>query len=206
MFNEKGLRMGLQQRAIETRTRILQAAEERFALEGYDATGVAEICQEAEVSKGAFYHHFGSKQEVFLELLANWLSEMDKQLALLGKATGNVPDRILSMTRVVRAVLQAAQRGLPIYLEFWSRALRDPEVMETMIEPFRKYRMFFTEILEEGTQEGTLALNDPPIAAQVVLSLALGLLVQGIFDPEGADWERVSMEGIGVILKGYEKR
>jgi AcrR family transcriptional regulator len=206
MFIEEGLRMGLQQRAIETRIRILQAAEERFALEGYDATGVAEICQEAGVSKGAFYHHFDSKQEVFLELLADWLAEMDKQLTLLGKAKGNVPERILSMTRVVRVVLQAAQRGLPIYLEFWSRALRDPEVMETMIEPFRKYRAFFTEMLEEGAQEGTLDLNDPHIAAQVVLSLALGLLVQGIFDPEGADWERVSAEGIGVVLKGYEKR
>jgi AcrR family transcriptional regulator len=198
--------MGLQQRAIETRTRILEAAEERFALEGYDATGVAEICQEAGVSKGAFYHHFNSKQEVFLQLLQGWLDGMNKQLSVLGKAKGDVPDRILSMTRVVRVVLQAAQKGLPIYLEFWSRALRDPGVMETMIEPFRQYRVFFSEMLEEGVEEGTLELADASIAAQVILSFALGVLVQGIFDPEGADWEQVSIEGIGVLLKGYQKR
>ena len=198
--------MSLQQRAIETRSRILEAAEERFALEGYDATGVAEICKEAGVSKGAFYHHFNSKQEVFLELLTNWLGEMSKQLTLLGKAKGEVPERILSMTRVGRVVLQAAQKGLPIYLEFWSRALRDPEVMEAMIEPFREYRDFFAGMLKEGVEEGTLDLNDADIAAQVILSFALGLLVQGIFDPEGADWEQVSTEGISVLLRGYKKR
>jgi AcrR family transcriptional regulator len=202
----EGWSMGLQQRAIETRNRILEAAEERFALEGYDATGVAEICQEAGVSKGAFYHHFNSKQDVFFVLLSDWLEDMNDQLSVLGKAKGEVPDRILSMTRVVRVVLLAAQKGLPIYLEFWSRALRDSEVMETMIEPFREYRDFFAGMLEEGVEEGTLYLEDAPIAAQVILSFALGLLVQGFFDPEGADWEQVSMEGISVLLEGYRKR
>jgi AcrR family transcriptional regulator len=198
--------MSLQQRAIETRSRILEAAEKRFALEGYDATGVAEICKEAGVSKGAFYHHFNSKQEVFLELLQNWLDGMNKQLSVLGRAKGEVPERILSMTRVVRVVLQAAQHGLPIYLEFWNRALRDPEVMETMIEPFREYRDFFAGMLEEGVEDGTLELQDASIAAQVILSFALGLLVQGIIDPDGADWEQVSIEGISLLLKGYKKR
>jgi AcrR family transcriptional regulator len=198
--------MGLQQRAIETRSRILEAAEERFAMEGYDATGVAEICHEAGVSKGAFYHHFSSKQDVFFVLLNDWLEDMNKQLSVLAKAKGEVPGRILSMTRVVRAVLQAAQKGLPIYLEFWSRGLRDPVVMETMIEPFRKYRNFFAAMMEEGVEEGTLDLEDASIAAQVILSFAMGLLVQGIFDPEGADWEQVSMEGISVLLEGYKKR
>ena len=193
-----------QQRAQETRGKILQSAKERFALEGYDATGVAEICQAAGVSKGAFYHHFPSKQEVFVELLEDWLEDMDKQLSLLGKATGEVPDKLLSMSRMVRIVIQAAQGGLPIYLEFWSRALRDPKVMESMIEPFHRYRDFFTGILEEGIEEGSIASRDASIAAQVIISFALGLLVQGIFDPEGADWEEVSREGMGILLKGFE--
>ena len=38
---------------LETRSRILQAAEECFTRYGYDSTGVAEICKAASVSKGA---------------------------------------------------------------------------------------------------------------------------------------------------------
>jgi len=51
----------MQQRSEETRARILDAAIRRFAIAGYDAASVEDICTEAGVSKGAFYHHFPTK-------------------------------------------------------------------------------------------------------------------------------------------------
>jgi AcrR family transcriptional regulator len=62
-----------QQRGEETRSHILDVAGELFAERGYDATSVAGICARAGVTKGAFYHHFKSKQAVFLELRDRWL-------------------------------------------------------------------------------------------------------------------------------------
>ena len=59
----------MQQRSEETRTHILKAALDLFSKNGYDATSVANICQAAGVSKGAFYHHFASKHSVFQALL-----------------------------------------------------------------------------------------------------------------------------------------
>ncbi|MCX6071787.1 MAG: helix-turn-helix domain containing protein, partial [Chloroflexi bacterium] len=56
-----------------TEARILDAAAECFGRRGYDATGVADLCETAGVSKGAFYHHFPSKQAVFMALLNRWL-------------------------------------------------------------------------------------------------------------------------------------
>ena len=53
--------MGRQKRGEETRSRILDAAQGCFVQHGYDATGVAEICRSAGLSKGAFYYHFPSK-------------------------------------------------------------------------------------------------------------------------------------------------
>ena len=73
-----------EQRSEETRSRILKAAEGCFALSGYDGTTVSQICEAAGVSKGALYHHFDSKQAIFLELLSRWLKAMDFQLAGLG--------------------------------------------------------------------------------------------------------------------------
>lgn len=195
-----------QQRSIETRARILEAARERFALEGYDATGVAEICQAAGVSKGAFYHHFDSKQAVFLELLNGWLEDMDRQLSALGKARGTLQERLLSMTRVVRVVLQAAEKGLPIYLEFLTRGLRDPVVMQSMSRPFQRYQEFFSALFEEGISEGAVRQMDSQAAARLIIALALGLLIQGVVDPEGADWDWVAGEGVGILFEGLAMR
>ncbi|MEJ5199739.1 MAG: helix-turn-helix domain-containing protein, partial [Anaerolineae bacterium] len=72
--------MAHQHRGDETRDRILAAAAECFMRAGYDATGVAEICARAEVSKGAFYHHFPGKQAVFLALVEQWLQGVDAPL------------------------------------------------------------------------------------------------------------------------------
>ena len=197
---------GQQQRSLETRARILEVARERFALEGYEHTGVAEICQAAGVSKGAFYHHFNSKQEVFLELLKEWLEEMERQLSVLGRAKGSLPERLHSMTRVVRVVLQAAEEGLPIYLEFLTRALRDPQVMQVMIQPVQRYQEFFTTMFEEGIAEGSVREVDPEIAARVTIALALGLLIQGVVEPQGVDWTQVAGDGVGILFKGLSKR
>jgi len=61
----------------DTRTNILTAALDLFAKSGYDATSVTDICKAAEISKGAFYHHFPSKQSLFMALLQDWLDMLD---------------------------------------------------------------------------------------------------------------------------------
>ena len=191
-----------QERAEETHRRILAAAAKCFAESGYDGTGVARICQEAGVSKGAFYHHFSSKQAVFLELLARWMGEMDRQLDMLGSEAADATDRLLSMTGILGTILSEANVGLPIYLEFWTMSARDPEVWQQTIEPYRRYRDFFAGIVADGVAEGTFQKVDPQAAAGSIVALAVGLLVQGLLDPDGADWEQTSQEGMKLLLNG----
>ena len=66
-----------QQRSEETRARIMDAAVRRFSISGYDAASVDDICAEAGVSKGAFYHHYPTKQAIFLALMQGWLGMID---------------------------------------------------------------------------------------------------------------------------------
>ncbi len=52
-----------------TRAKIRDAAIKLFCTRGFSAASVDDICEEAGISKGAFYHHFESKQVIFLDLL-----------------------------------------------------------------------------------------------------------------------------------------
>lgn len=54
--------------AALTRSAILDAAQKLFVERGFDATSVDDIARESQLSKGAVYHHFQDKQQVFAEV------------------------------------------------------------------------------------------------------------------------------------------
>jgi len=193
-----------QQRGEETRSRILEAALACFSRTGYDATGVAEICQQAGVSKGAFYHHFPSKQAVFLALLDGWLAGLDLPMAASRAGAGDVAGKLQAMASMIRPVFESAAGRLPMFLEFWSQAARDPAVWEATIAPYQRYRTFFAGIVEAGIADGSLRPVDPDVAAQVIVALAVGLVLQGVLDPAGADWGAVAEQGMAMLLTGLE--
>jgi AcrR family transcriptional regulator len=70
---------------VDARARVLDAAVELFARQGYDGTSVAEVISQAGVAKGGFYHHFASKEallyEVYGDLITRQLAAMDEVIA-----------------------------------------------------------------------------------------------------------------------------
>jgi AcrR family transcriptional regulator len=205
-MSPQAVNTGMQARGEETRSRILQSAMALFGRQGYDATGVAGICQAASVSKGAFYHHFASKQAVFLNLLEEWLRLVEVDLAGLLAQAPNVVEGLLDMASRTRGIFRDADGRLSIFLEFWAQARKDPEVWKRAIEPFRRYRKMFAAVLRRGMAEGTIREVNPTAAAQALVSLAVGLIMQGVFDPQGAKWELVTREAILLLIEGIGKR
>jgi AcrR family transcriptional regulator len=196
----------VQARSEETRGRILQSAMKLFSEAGYDATGVAGICSAAGVSKGAFYHHFTTKQAVFLRLLEEWLQQLDTDLqAALGEAS-TVVDGLRGMAARTRGVFSAADGRLSILLEFWTQARKDPVVWERAMEPFRRYREVFAGIVRRGIAEGSLEPVDADKAGQALMSLAVGIILQGVLDPSGARWDRVTQDTIGMLVEGMGRK
>jgi AcrR family transcriptional regulator len=156
------------------------------------------------VSKGAFYHHFASKQAAFVVLLERWLAIVEGQLVALKGDADEVPAGLLRMADVAQRVFENNAGQLPIILEFWSRACRDPEIRQAAIAPYRQFRELFAEMIAEGTAQGSLAPVDAEAAAQTLVSLAVGVMLQGMLDPDGADWGRVARQGIEILVKGIE--
>lgn len=193
-----------QQRSEETRARLLQAALSCFSRSGYEASGVAEICAAAGVSKGAFYHHFPTKQSVFLELLKLWLAGLDANLAVVRARASSVPAALREMALSARQVFADARGQLPMFLEFWTQATRDPAVWAVTVEPYQRYQSYFTALIREGIAEGSLRPVDPESAARAIIALAVGLLVQGLAGPETGGWAESATDGMEYFLQGIE--
>lgn len=195
-----GVTVKQEERSQETRNRILAVAEQSFADHGYDVTSVDSICHAAGVSKGAFYHHFPSKGSVFVALLNAWLAELDRQFAVMQTGTVSVPQQVAAMAAGVNEIYHVAGTKWNILLEFWAKSKADPEVAHSTVDMIRRYQGFFQQVLERGVSEGSLQLKDPKLAATVMLSVVLGLLLQGILDPEGQDWGALMQRTLAELM------
>lgn len=195
--------MPLQKRSQQTRTRLLHSARHCFAQFGYDGASVASICEHAGVSKGAFYHHFPSKQALFLELLDHWLSALDSRLDAVLSATQSLPEQLEAMAAQVGSVLEDAGGQLPMYLEFMQQAVHDDVIWEHTLKPFQRYHDRFTILLDVGIRSGSLKPMHAPTAARTLVAVAVGLLLQAALEPQQEDWADVMQSSITLILDGF---
>lgn len=197
----------MQKRSEETRRGIMDAAVQIFSRAGYEAASVNDICQSAGVSKGAFYHHFPSKQQLFLAIIEDWLKTIDAQLFTQAGDAGNVPQSLNRMAKMLGFIFEAASGQLPMFLEFMVQASRDQAVWDATIAPYRRYQGLFEEMIEKGQGEGSIR---PEVNAQttswVLISLAVGILLQGVIDPNMADWNEVTRSGVQMILESIQRR
>ena len=109
------------------------------------------------------------------------------------------------MAEQMQPVLQDASGQLALFLEFIEQARRDPDIWEAAVAPYRRYREWFAVMIEKDGVQGALSGVDANLAASVLVSLALGVLVQSLFDPDGADWGEVTRVGVEMLVTKKEQ-
>jgi AcrR family transcriptional regulator len=69
-------------KALGPKQRVLETASRLFYCQGYNATGINQILEEAKVAKASLYQHYGSKDELGIAYLKNareeWFAGLDK--------------------------------------------------------------------------------------------------------------------------------
>jgi AcrR family transcriptional regulator len=140
-----------------TRARLLEAAYAVFAAQGYTGATIDAIVQAAGYSKGAFYFHFSSKEEVFLEVLWSRARNEEQALRTAGQGTQGRPFDLL---RGVAAYLgPGADDPLwpALLLEFWSHASRNARVREGVASVARFRRDALLHALQAAAEAGVIS-------------------------------------------------
>ncbi len=198
--------MNKQERGLKTRSKILKMALLCFARNGFDNTSIEQICNRAGMSKGAFYHHFESKQHLFLELVNDWLKRIDERLQSLGLESGDVKETISKISSVAESVFKEAGDNVPIFLEIWLKIARDPAVHDKLVEPYQKYLSYFKDLIQKSIDSSNLKKVNAEATARLVIALSLGLLLQSYFEKENQDWEGITREAFLVFTQGILAR
>ena len=117
----------------ETREKILGAAREMFANEGYDSVTMRAIAERIEYTPTAIYHHFDSKQALLTELCACDFRGLADHFR--GHAVS--ADPVERIRAVGRAYLEFAQKHPSQYRFMFMTVLPEPELPEEYVQETR---------------------------------------------------------------------
>lgn len=153
----------------EGRERILAAATDLFAQQGYEATTTRQIAEAAHVTKGALYHWFGSKQELLICVYRDLLAEQTGRLAAIAAADAPVERRLRDA--VLDLVEHVADHSEP--LTVWARSMHllDGEHAAAIRADRRRYHEMFRTLIVEGQAAGAVRTDvSATVAAHGFLS------------------------------------
>lgn len=184
---------------------MILAAKQAFFEVGYAAASIEAIAAEAGVSKVTVYNRFGDKRGLFAATVEHECENIRSQL-LFDEGKGPIRERLLAFGRSMVAFLSR-----PEMIRFDQRIAaeveREPELGHCFLEagPRRMHRAL-TDLLVRERDRGTLAIDDPPQAAEHFAAMCKGLAdlerrFTGRVDANAAE-HRVR-SAVDLFLRGY---
>ncbi len=173
-------------RRAETRTRLLQAAAEVYALQGFGGATLDEVAARAGLTKGAVYGHFGSKENLLTALMEEYLAgQLAGQLALFDDERITW-ERPLAGSESWMAGLHEHPDRFRLFVELWTQAQRDEQLRLRLADALHTLHAAFTRF---ATTSAVDAGAEPiPEAAEqfanVNLGLGIGLAMMKLIDPD----------------------
>src|SRR5437764_6855075 len=169
----------------EARDELLGAALRVFARRGYREAGVDEIAAAAGYSKGALYWHFSGKEELLMALIEERIDAPTREMVALLESSPPDRDMAVEAGREFARRLSSERDAVLLEREYWSLAIRDPELRARYAERQRELRAALAGGIEARARH--LGTPDIPMPAEdvarIVMSIVGGLSVDELIEP-----------------------
>lgn len=173
-------------RKAETHDKLLEAARQAFIQHGYERASVNDVIALAGLSKGAFYHHFDSKEAVFMELMDRRLQAQRDQLTptIKGNPAASL-DELLTRSVDTGFNVYQNQDWAPLYMEFWAYATRNSALRERMAEMYRRWREYLSDLVRAAQEVGAVSREiNPEKTAGMVIAIFEGMQLQLLMEED----------------------
>ena len=192
------VRLTREQSRDQTRQRLLDAAQSIFLAKGFMATSVEDIAEQAGYTRGAFYSNFGSKSELFLQLLRrDHESVMNEMRAIFeeGESRPQMEARVLEHY----STHFRQNDCFLLWTEGKLQAVRDPEFRLGFLACMRELRAAVTDYVQQfSARVGTPLRMPAEQMALGLLALSDGMQFNYAFDPQA-----VTPEMTEAVLAGF---
>jgi|GEM_PF-1969295 len=173
--------------------RIIEGAAQVFAENGYRQTTIDQICQALQLSKGAVYIYFKSKEELFVSTLH---AVYDRRFAILSTAYQENDPVFVKFEKILDRLGSLVNHDDNVYLrlslEGFLESDRIPSLQAIKTDSYQHFYKLLHGLLREGQLTGEINpdLNISSVAV-VLMALSDGLMMHSLVPGRGIDPDRV---------------
>lgn len=132
--------------------KIVQAALNRFARQGYTEASLAEIAEDAGIRKPSIYAHFKSKKSLYLYILD---AAFQKEAEYIKRLSS--PDALFALKNYINVI--GCRYGEDAWLLFWLRAMYLPSA--ELSREVQEYDLRYVSLLDEAINSAICKINMP---------------------------------------------
>ena len=184
-----------------TRDRLLTAARRCVRKKGVAATTSRDIAAAARTNLQAITYHFGSKDDLVAEAVLGVITDrLEPALAILRRDM-EPGERMTAAVAALEASFGAARDDVAVYVEALLHARRQPTVGARLDELLGELRGFLTSQLADLRDDGYVPTwVDPAAMALLLLSIADGIALHSVLEPDVMDHRAVMSQAVQLLL------
>ena len=180
-----------EERKARTRNELIDAAERLFRRDGFHATSLDLIADEAGYTRGAVYSNFAGKEDLFFAVYERRVAARVTDLEEIIRRAASPAAAIRAISESVRD--RAEEGWMAVFFEFWAHVLRNPGHRERFASLHRQVleptiRMIGSVAHEQGAEPPC----PPELIATVYHALGNGLQLELLTRPGEVDAEAVA--------------
>ena len=168
----------------ERRNQIVDAAVRRFSRDGFHQTTMDDICAEADMSKGALYRYFASKEDIVATMYERSINQETSLMKGILEQNGPVA-ALVDLTDGVYGQLAdpASRAGYRLAVQLWAEAMTHPRISELPLHEFDLWFPVISGIIREGQRRGEINEDlDPEVVPRVIGAMFMGIVLQKSWD------------------------
>jgi AcrR family transcriptional regulator len=195
-----------QRRIARRRGRILAAAAQVFAQQGYAGATTRQIAEAADLAEGTLYNYFGGKREILLAIARESETPMVRALQELGGLEGRE-----AMVALFEKALDISEAQLPFTQTLVSEAWVDDDILqEFVVVRLRQIHQLLAALIAAQVEAGVFRPVDPGLGAQLVMGMFGGLILPALRGvaplPSHQERRTIAEKVVGVLLEGVLPR
>jgi AcrR family transcriptional regulator len=188
---------------LQTRQALIDAGIHLIGTQGYDGASIGDIAAYAEVTKGAVYYHFGSKENFVLEIIRQRSAQNIALFRKLDKDTLSLAEWIQRSFSAIMSFSDPAAQQFSLQVMMAGLRPGHERIAALVAAIHDEWRRLITEMimLSDEYRRGQI-LGEPDVIAVGIMALIDGLLIHSRLEPE-AFTEQAFIERLAPLLQRW---